>query len=225
MGGKLICIFVDDPAQLQPGQVPPNQSTFYDVVVQPYRGIPLDDNWKTRPDVVTVRIHQAIQQQGGQVAKVNRDLISVECKAPSKDQPSEWKNVMNKAVKRLDMTHRTISLFLILNVGLKWLIFYWNPTNPAVAGQHLRIINAAGTETWDVDPRIHAPPGINGDHIDQNNVIHATRAKSLDCFSLTQQAGGLPVLAYQNDLNFLENCVNVMMNHQGYVGWNNPEFV
>ncbi|KAH8756336.1 hypothetical protein F5883DRAFT_468673, partial [Diaporthe sp. PMI_573] len=173
--------FLDyDPAQLQPGQVPPNQSTFYDVIVQPYRGIPLDDNWKTRPDVVTVRIHQAIQLQGGQVTEVNRDLIWVECKAPSKDQPSEWKKVMNEAVKRLDMAHPTRPLFLILNVGLKWLIFYWNPTNPAVAGQHLRIINAAGTEAWDVDPRIHAPPGINGGHIDQNNVIHATRAKSLD---------------------------------------------
>lgn len=215
-------MIVDDPVQLQPGQVPPSQSAFYDVTVHPYHGPPLGLNCKTRPDVVTARILQTFQQ-GGQVDEVKRDIIWVECKPPEEDQPNEWSLIMDEATDRLHVAHPTRSLWLILNIGLKWLIFYWDPANPAAAGQNLRIINAADTETWGVDPRIRPPPGIDAGYIDQNNVVHVTQANTLDCFSLTQQGGGPPVLAYQNDLNFLENCIDIIMHHQGYVGWNDPD--
>lgn len=187
-----------DPALLQAPQ--PSQGTYYDVIVQPYRGIPMAANWKHRPDVVTVRINHVIQMPA--VTELKRDILWVECKAPSRDRPSEWKEVMREAVTRLNVAHPTNELFLILNVGMEWMIFYWDPINPLPAGQELTITSHAANTTWPMDPRVHPPPNIPAGHI-TNRSIDTTRAKTLDCFTLTQNANNQTVLAHQADLNFL----------------------
>lgn len=152
---------------------------------------------------------------GPQVMEMKRDIIWVECKASSGNQPGDWSEVMSDAIAKLHSAHPTRSLYLILNVGTEWLIFYWDPTNPAPAGEQMRMTDADGTTIWDVDPRARPPPGINAYHIGPDNVVNTTLARSLDCFTMTQVAKQ-PKLAYQNDLDFLEQWINVMINHQDF---------
>lgn len=171
--------------------------------------------WRTKPSVVVTRTVHAVQPDT-QVMEMTRDIIWVECKASSGDQVGDWKEVMSDAVGKLHSAHPTGPLYLILNVGTEWLIFYWDPTNPAPAGEQLRMVADDGTTVWDVDPRVRPAPGINAYHIGPDNVVNTTLARSLDCFSMIL-ALSQPKLAYQNDLDFLEEWINVMKNHQGYV--------
>jgi hypothetical protein len=130
---------------------------------------------------------------------------------------------MNEAVRRLEIAHSGRALYIILNVGLKWLPFYWDPNNPAGPGMSLTIKAARGHSNFPVSPKIRPPPGINAGHIDANNLIHTERAKTLDCFTTAQGPNGQTVLAYQNDLDFLEHYFGVIANHV-YVGHNDPSF-
>lgn len=166
--------------------------------------------------------------QAGGTQKTKRDALWVECKAPSKDQPYQWNNVLDEAVTRLHVAHSTRNIFLILNVGLEWIMLYWDPQNPAPAGQNLRLVDAQGRPRWDVDRRVRPIQAaglqytFGGDPI-TNGVIYPDRAKTIDCIT-TAVANGQMVLAYQNDLVFLEQCL-VQIAGANFQGNNDPTFV
>lgn len=214
----MLCLIDYDPALLQAPQ--PSQGTYYDVIVQPYEGIPTAVSWRHTPDVATVRVNHVIQVPA--VTRHKRDILWVECKAPSEDQPSDWRDVMREAVTRLSVIHPTTELFFILNVGMEWMVFYWDPTNPLPAGQELTITSHAASMTWTMDPRVRPPPNIPSDHI-TNRSIATTRAKTLDCFTLAQNADNQMVFAHQADLDFLEQIIITVANHH-YTGQNDPFF-
>lgn len=138
---------------------------------------------------------------------------------------------MGEAVDRLQVAHANRPLYLILNVGLHWLIFWWNPSQPAAPGQHLRIVDARGTGHWDVDPRVHSPLAGNIPfnantpplYVDNNRVIHTNQAVSLDCMTWTAQGA----LQHQRDLDFLETCIQSIYNTAAagqLPGQNDPSF-
>ncbi|KAH8747450.1 hypothetical protein F5883DRAFT_396677, partial [Diaporthe sp. PMI_573] len=140
------------------------QATVYHVITQAYRGLPPHLNQRAKPDVITVKVNRILP--GLVTALCKRDIFWVECKAPSKDQPNEWSTVMNEAVSRLEIAHSGRALYIILNVGLEWLPFYWDPNNPAGPGMNLTIKAARGHSNFPVSPKIRPPPGINAGHID-----------------------------------------------------------
>lgn len=209
-----------------PGQCMPMSRTKYSVLEHPFRGLPLSSTETQISDVVVLQMTHT--NQAGGTKSTKRDVLWVECKAPSKDQPYQWNNVMEEAVARLNVAHPTRSLFLILNVGLEWIMFYWDPINPAPAGQHLRLVDASGRHHWDVDPRMRLvqAAGIQytvGEDPITNGVIYPDRAKTIDCIT-TDVSNGQPVLKYQNDLIFLEQCL-VHISGANFVGNNDPSFV
>lgn len=215
LSNKLTRGLIDyDPALLQVDQCDAKQTTNYDVIVQSYHRIPISLDWRTNPSVVVARTMHAIHP-GPQFIEMKRDIIWVECKASSGNQSGDWSEVMSDAVAKLHSAHPRGPLYFILNVGVEWLMFYWDPTKPVPAGQQLRMVDADGTTIRDVDPRVRPPPGINAYHIGPDNVVNTVLARSLDCFSMTQVVEQ-PKLAYQNDLDYLEQCIDVMINHQGY---------
>lgn len=135
---------------------------------------------------------------------------------------------MDEAVTRLNVAHSVRNFFLILNVGLEWMIFYWDPTNPAPPGQHLRIVDGSGRNLWDVDPGVRPVQTtglqfILGGYPITNGAIYTDRAKTINCYS-TAVSGGQPVLRYQNDLNFLEHCL-MHIGGANFAGNNDPSFV
>ncbi|KAH8788349.1 hypothetical protein F5883DRAFT_514081 [Diaporthe sp. PMI_573] len=156
--------------------------------------------------LVLEKLHTITPPTPCQVSK--RDMLWVECKASSQAKPHQWSNAIEEAVERLNAAHPDRNIYLILNVGLKWIIFYWNPTNPAAAGQNLHIMDAAGQPRWSVDPRVR--PAQNGgiQFIFGGDPI---------------TNGGQTVLKYQNDLTFLENCL-AHIGGANFVGQNDPSF-
>ncbi|KAG8169390.1 hypothetical protein KVR01_000135 [Diaporthe batatas] len=209
------------PAEYNPNQLATGRATMYHVLVQAYRGLPADENHLKKPDAVTVQVDHVVQAGAlGGYDEFKRDVLWVECKAPSKDKPGEWNVVMREAVARLHVAHNTRRLYIILNVGLEWLPFYWDPINP---GNALTIKASAGHQDFPVDPRIRPTPNFPTGHIGANGVIHTNLAKTLDCFTTTTTPQGT-FLAYQNDLNDLEAFLQVVMTHNGYNGLNDPSF-
>ena len=108
-------------------------------------------------------------------------------KVPSKDKPGEWNAVMAEAVSRLHVAHNARRLYIILNVGLEWLPFYWDPINP---GNALTIKASPGHQDLPVDPGIRPTPNFPTGHIDANGFIHTNMAKTLDCFTTTTTPQG-----------------------------------
>ncbi|ROW12541.1 hypothetical protein VMCG_00507 [Cytospora schulzeri] len=139
----------------------------------------------------------------------------VECEAPDKDQPDGWKDLMSETAGRLSIEHATRPLYLILAIGLKWMIFGWDPLQ-AGQNQQLSINNDEGTSAWLIDPRICRVPNIQipgRSYVDGNGVINTRLAKTLDCFTpVDQTAQGQQERRYMEDLNFLETCFVAIMN-------------
>ena len=111
-----------------------------------------------------------------------------------------------------------------------WLPFYWDPTDLEPEGQGLKMVTdeaegdgegeGKGDSGWYIlGPEVHAPPGIDAGHVDAEGVIRTDRARSLDCFTVVppRVADEAPVLAYQEDLDFLEEFIGVVARH-AYVG-------
>lgn len=160
----------------------------------------------------------------------DRDVLYVVCGSPSaNDANPRWTSVMRAAVDGLGQRHAGRALYFVLVVGLEWLPFYWDPNSPAPAGRALRMAGdgARGEgnadQGWYVSPNVHPPPGIDAGHIDAHGIVRAERARSLDCFTAAPSgaAGGVSGLAFQDDLDFLEEFIRVVERHP-YVGENEP---
>lgn len=144
-----------------------------------YRGPPAAPS-SQKPDVVVVELATPQVGPDGLPRSRKRDILWVECKAPERDQPGAWKTVLNEATKRLNAAHPTRNVWLIVASGLKWMVFYWDPST--VRAQPLQVKSAQAGLYWPLDPRINIAPGLPGQrHIDPNGItIHTEAANSLD---------------------------------------------
>lgn len=138
---------------------------------------------------------------------------------------------MQAAVVSLGRRYPSRAVYFILGVGMEWLPFYWDPKSPAPAGQALKM--AAGEAEgegdgaegcYGINPEVRSPPGIDTGHIDAEGVVHRDRARSLDCFTVAppREAGEVPRLAFQADLDFLVEFIGVVERHL-YDGENDPD--
>lgn len=163
-----------------------------------------------------------------------RDILYVKCSPPSdsNDARSQWNGAMRAAVASLGDRYATRALYFILGVGMEWLPFYWDPDSPVPARQALKMAageaegEGDGAEGWyEVSPEVRSPPGIDAGHIDAEGVIHTDRARSLDCFTVVppREVGDVPRLAFQADLDFLEEFIGVVERH-AYIGENESDF-
>jgi hypothetical protein len=143
-----------------------------------------------RPDVIVIRVTAA--QPGTEVA---RDVLWVECKAPIHRMPHGWNMVMGEAVDRLEVAYPNRNVYLILAIGIEWMMFEWVPTN---LGSPLRILAHNQNEAWDVDPRIRLVAAAGTTFLrqaDRNrppDLIDTSGAHSLDYWTM-DSAGQLPL--------------------------------
>ncbi|KAK3937052.1 hypothetical protein QBC46DRAFT_268412, partial [Diplogelasinospora grovesii] len=177
-----------------------------------------------------------------------RDVLWIECKAPTRDRPGAWKDAIDEVVGRLAAAHPDRMVFLIIAVGLKWMPFVWNPElNIALAtaqqqGQAqlaanlqaqvdqvspLRVVMSNRQEVWDLDPRLHMIDPttlLHQRHVLRNAqgelFIDTTAAYTLDYWTLDQNTSQP---AYQGDAQLLENLFTVVQN-TAYNTPNLPEF-
>lgn len=150
------------------------------------------------------------------------NILLVKCNPPNGgDTQSQWISAMRATEAHLGATYQDRPLYFILAVGLHWLPFYWDPTNPMPAGQVLKMKgDGDGVEGGDKDvsrwyfvrPEVRAPPGVDAEHVDADGVVSTDRARSLDCITVAEPlvAGEMPRLANQVDLDCLEEFLGVV---------------
>ncbi|KAK4233454.1 hypothetical protein C8A03DRAFT_38832 [Achaetomium macrosporum] len=107
----------------------------YSIDTQAYRGPNASQPNQHKPDVVVVKMQTTVNPAAGGAPPrtVSRDILWVECKAPNHDTPSGWKDLIEEASDRLVDAHPNRMLFLIVGIGLKWMIFKWDPIGGANA--------------------------------------------------------------------------------------------
>lgn len=150
------------------------------------------------------------------------NILLVKCNPPnSDDTQSQWISAMQTTEAHLSVEYKNGPLYFIIAVGLHWLPFYWDPTDPRPAGQALKMkedragVEGAGKDAsgWHfVRPEVRAPPGVEAGHVDADGVVRTDRARSLDCITVAEPlvAGETPRLANQVDLDFLEEFLGVV---------------
>ena len=199
----------------------------YAIEREAYRG-PQTRTPKHIPDVIVVRVRHAppvAQPAPGQRPQrpQERDVLWIDCKAPSDKAPHGWHAVLGEATERLDSAHGNREVFLILAIGMKWMCFLWNPAAPLPANQQLRMRMANNAGFWDdIDNRIHPIPAgtLPGQRHIVNNVIETNSAYTLNYWDVNPTTN-LP--AHLADLTLLENLFAIIQNHQ-YIGWNPDHF-
>ncbi|KAK4196672.1 hypothetical protein QBC40DRAFT_286884 [Triangularia verruculosa] len=206
----------------------PAGTDHYAIEREAYRG-PAANTSFHKPDVIVVRVRQPAPPvaPGQRPARAQeRDVLWIECKAPSEIAPNGWHTVLVEAQGRLSSAHAnpqtgSRQVYLILAVGMKWMCFLWNPH--AALAQPLVVRKDNGRDFWtDIDPRIHPIPAatLPGQRHIVNGVIETNQAYTLNYWDVTA-AGQLAHLA---DLTLLENLFAVIQAHNYTDGWNPPHF-
>lgn len=205
--------------QLQPGQTA--QGTKYTVLGRTSDQGPPEVDHGVGGSVTVLRIITDLPA----LTEHMRDILYIKCSPPSNSDVahSQWAGVMQAAVTRLEQRYATHALYFILGVGMEWLPFYWDPTGTSPPGRALRMAvgegqgDGEGASGWyEVSPMVRPPPGIDAGHVDAEGVIRTDRARSLDCITVAP-SGEVPGLAFQEDLDFLEEFIAVVERH-AYVG-------
>ncbi|KAI0413568.1 hypothetical protein F5X98DRAFT_351839 [Xylaria grammica] len=175
---------------------------FYDVFVPPnYRYIVRSGSChgqgrpsEVRPDILVIRITMAMAPPGPYPHGIYRDCVWIECKAPNLDLPRGWRLVMKQAITRLEVAHPNRRLYLLLAIGLRWMMFVWDPTVQRDQNTPLlEIVMADAQETWSVDSRVYH---IHGERymtqaVDGRMIVDTDRAHTLNYWDL--DAHGNPI--------------------------------
>lgn len=207
--------FESSGIQLQPGQTA--QTVKYSVVGHPFDQGPPETDHGVGGSASVRRIVTDLPSRTTQ----KHDILYVKCSPPSANGNSQcqWNGAMRAAVASLGKMYNARAMYFILGVGMEWMTFYWDPDSPAPAGQALKMAagevegEGDGAEGWyEISPEVRSPPGIDARHIDAEDVVHTDRARSLDCFTVAplREAGEVPRLAFQADLDFLEEFLGVV---------------
>ncbi len=215
------------PRPYFPDRAPAVGADHYAIEREAYRGPPAAASIH-KPDVIVVRLRAPpapvvppVPGQRPQRAQ-ERDILWIECKAPSEGAPNGWNSVMTEAVARLSSAHPTREVYLILAIGIKWMCFLWDPVNPLPMGSELHIISA-GQTVWAVDARVKPIPNLAGQrHIGNSFLVDTTQAYSLDYWSV-KLVQNVVVQANLADLQLLEN-VFALIQAQNFNGWNPAHF-
>lgn len=94
----------------------------YQIAIQPYRGIGIPS--LSRPDIIVVRF-----SPGPSLRSLNfteRDLLEIECKRPSEDTPSGWRDAIQEETDRLAWYSTEKSVFFGIAIGKKVIFFMWD---------------------------------------------------------------------------------------------------
>jgi len=165
------------------GSVAVNQNApRWNVMREAYRGLMPINPSQRKPDVAVVA-HFTVPPAGHIFNLQHRDSLWVECKAPNKDTPSEWKNLVNEAVVRLNNSHPTRQLFLIFAIGIKAMVFLWDPVTPAVPGAVGLFIRGHG-HIWALDRRILPINASQWCNV-ATGEVDPSQALVLDCWTRT----------------------------------------
>jgi hypothetical protein len=136
----------------------------WNVIREAYRGLPPFNSSQRKPDLAAVAAYFMAPPAGQVFNLQHRDTLWVEGKAPNKDTPAGWKTLVNETVARLNISHLTRQLFLILAIGIKAIRFIWDPVTPAVPGAVRLFIRGRGRIwTWIVGQQlqvVHCGTGI-----------------------------------------------------------------
>ncbi|KAH8769053.1 hypothetical protein F5883DRAFT_643720 [Diaporthe sp. PMI_573] len=205
-----------------PESAPAQGHPYYITRRDPYRGLFPDTPSTHKPDVVVVKLSTPVQGADNLWRDSKRDVLWVECKAPCHDTPSMWKRVIEEATERLKSAHSDRNVWLIVAIGLKWMVFYWDPMNSRTHQFHMAVMMHDASSGWSVDPEIRLPPppnpNVNGAPVIdvlQRYVDHSTgtifteNACSLDFWTTHPNQPGQP-LNLQNSLLFLENVFHAI---------------
>lgn len=144
-----------------------------------YRGMLPDLLSSHKLDVVVVRLTTPQLGPDGLYREVKRDILWVECKAPCHDNPGTWKRVIEEATERLKSAHPDRNVWLIMAIGLKWMVFYWDPRHPRTTPFLMGVMMYDGSSGWTVDPDIRLPPQPPQPNNNQAPVINVQRYVNL----------------------------------------------
>lgn len=85
---------------------------------EPYRGNIIARHL-VRPDVVIIKVVLDINSG----TRLERDYLWVECKAPTNDRQSGWKNALLEVTQRLEVAHPSRMVYFVIAIGLKCAFF------------------------------------------------------------------------------------------------------
>ncbi|KAG7290356.1 hypothetical protein NEMBOFW57_000356 [Staphylotrichum longicolle] len=202
----------------------------YSVDTQSYRGPAPGPRSAHKPDVIVVKMSTTLNPPqaaplGAQPVVVTRDILWVECKAPSHDSPGKWKDLIEQTQTRLRAAHPGRMLYVIFAVGLKWMVLKWDPTTPNP--HHLQVLGSNANVAWTLDVNLHYDQTLAGQsHVITlpNNpnqwLVDTTAAYSLDFWTMH---GNPPTIRNLQALNLLETVILGIIS-TNFVGNNDPEF-
>jgi hypothetical protein len=107
----------------------PTEFTTWQVLREPYRMVEGQDGLK-KPDVIAVKTRTTTVGPQGTTEDVERDVLTIECKAPNENTQSGWRNLINESIERLAYYSPQQSTFLITAVGSSYMFFFWNHAAP-----------------------------------------------------------------------------------------------
>ncbi|EER39935.1 predicted protein [Histoplasma capsulatum H143] len=186
-----------------------HNGTRWTVLWEAYRGPPhhLSEH---KPNVLVVRLQP--QQVVGGLRVYGRDYLWVECKPPSHDTPSGWKNLINEATERLNSAHPQRAVAVIVAIGCRMMAFWWDPTNTVVTPR--MSIQAAHPQTvvWDLDPRLKS--WFQGGWVDSaTGRVDLSQALAVDCIT-EEIVNGQRMLRWRDELAEIEKLL-VSIRHMG----------
>ncbi|KAH6839575.1 hypothetical protein B0I37DRAFT_237267 [Chaetomium sp. MPI-CAGE-AT-0009] len=195
----------------------------YGIRREAYRGglPPSNSLSQHKPDVVVIQMAPSPANPQGfsfpdpNVPDPARDILWVECKAPSEDTPGGWKDLMEQAGNRLHAAHPNRMLYVILAVGLKWVFFKWDPFTQ---GSPLQVRGHHPNVAWTMRTQYQYEPAVAGQsHVvtvntayGQTDMLDTTRAYSLDFFTRDPQYPQQPLHLFAMQL--LERCLRHVQN-------------
>lgn len=102
------------------------QSVRWRILREAYRGPP-GQEWMVRPDIVTLKVTDAPAQPGQPAAFDRHDRLIIENKAAVHNTASEWRDLLIETTTRLQSFCANHDIHVICTVGLRYMLFYWNP--------------------------------------------------------------------------------------------------
>lgn len=140
-----------------------------------YRGLEPDLSRKPEVLVQILMTPQSGPDSDGIWWSVNRDTLWVECKAPCHDNANMWKRAIEEATGHLRSVHPDRNVWLIVAIGLKWMVFYWDPSNSRTDPFSMDILMDEGSSRWAVDPGLRLPPSFPQLSANQAPLMNAQR--------------------------------------------------
>ncbi|KAH7130721.1 hypothetical protein B0J11DRAFT_613296 [Dendryphion nanum] len=188
-----------------------------------YRG-PANAPSTIKPDGLVIRI-RPLNATSSQNTK--RDFLWVEVKPASHNTPGGWKDLLGETATRLISAHPTRTVFVLLVVGVRYMVMIWDGGNSMAPNPVPTIIHPATAPftPWPIDNRFKFPMVV-AYYNQVSGIINTRAAASLDSETVYPAGqkppgrGNLDVLRYEADLATLEQFLITIQ--QMPLAGNNP---